>query len=127
MAIKLGKYEICILDLFTDNGQLSSTKLWRHIGYSFISYKFMQLSEPSVEWMIAYASLIVCDAGFNAFLKRKYPYVGNSERAPNFSRNHHGNGDEYPDGMDGGLEPRKGAKKAGFSMRGRKNRNEGGE
>ena len=71
--IRLGKYHLCVLDLVTDNGLLSSTKIWRHVGYSVITYKFFNLIDPDVEWMVAYASIIVFDAGFMAYLKRRYP------------------------------------------------------
>lgn len=43
--IKLGKYELCVLDLITDkNNKISSTHIWYHIANIIESYRILHYS-----------------------------------------------------------------------------------
>jgi len=60
MALKIGKYEVCILDLLTDSRtkRLSASKLWLHIGNIILSY--VMLNHESADWelMATYGAVV---------------------------------------------------------------------
>lgn len=76
--IKIGKYSICILDLFTDSrtGRLSASKLWLHIANSIMSY--IMLHSEAVDWelLAVYGSVVGGSYVAVLFFKLRYASGG---------------------------------------------------
>ena len=118
--IKLGKYELCVLDLITDSrsGKLSASKIWLHIANGTSTYVIATQMEQ--DWLMLAVYNAIVGGSYVAIQFFKWRY---NQSAPDFSRNHHGNADEYPDGMDGGLEPCEGKGGFGKKLRGKQKNN----
>jgi len=89
MALKLGKYNVCVLDLLTDSrtGRLSASKLWLHIANSIMSY--IMLHSETVDWelLAVYGSVVGGSYVAVLFFKLRYsgatlPNSGGSEYVP---------------------------------------------
>jgi len=57
---KIGKYEICFLDLITNSrtGKLDSSKIGSIGGQVILSYTFLNIANPTDMQMIAYGSIM---------------------------------------------------------------------
>lgn len=78
MAIKLGKYNVCVLDLLTDSrtGRLSASKLWLHIGNSIMSY--VMITHEAVDWelMTAFGGIVGGSYVAILFFKLRWGHQG---------------------------------------------------
>ena len=76
MAIKLGKYNVCVLDLLTDSrtGRLSASKVWLHIANGIMSY--IMLKSDSVDWELLTAYGGIVGGSYVAILFFKLRYSG---------------------------------------------------
>jgi len=74
--LRLGKYSVCVLDLFTDsrNGRLSASKLWLHIANGIMSY--IMLHSDSVDWELLTAYGGIVGGSYVAILFFKLRYSG---------------------------------------------------
>lgn len=74
MAIKFGQYQVCLLDLITDekSGKLSMTKLWYHVANVILSMEI--LKQTSIDWqmVLAYGSVVGGSHLGTLWLKKKY-------------------------------------------------------
>ena len=71
--IRIGKYELCVLDLFTDaQGKLSASKIWFHVANAIMT-KIM-LTQTGVGWelLLAYGSVVGGSHLGTLWLKQKY-------------------------------------------------------
>lgn len=71
--LKIGRYNICVLDLLVDakTGKLSSSKIWMHVCYGILSYTMM--SNPLTwELLTAYGAIVGGNHVAIHFLKWKY-------------------------------------------------------
>lgn len=88
--IKIGKYSICILDLFTDSrtGRLSASKLWLHIANGIMSY--IMLHSESVDWelLAVYGSVVGGSYVAVLFFKLRYASGGFSGGNMDYSAIH---------------------------------------
>lgn len=74
--IKIGKYEVCILDILTEEAKdgmrkLSSHQVWQHIGFSAITYQFLNTT-LTVELLVGYGLIVAGSKVANTWLKLKY-------------------------------------------------------
>lgn len=71
--IKLGKYQVCILDLVTDSKthKLSTTKIWQHIGFTALTYSLLR-SPASADGMLAYGAIVASSGVAMQFIKYRY-------------------------------------------------------
>lgn len=76
--IRLGRYSICILDLFTDGrtGRLSASKLWLHIANGISSW--IMLQSQLVDWELITAYNGIVGGSYVAILFFKLRYQGAS-------------------------------------------------
>lgn len=60
MTLRVGKYDVCMLDLLVDHktGKLSTVKIWSHIANVIMSK--VMLTQAIVEWelMFAYGAIV---------------------------------------------------------------------
>jgi len=72
--ITLGKYQVCVLDLLTDekSGRLSATKIWMHVSNAVMTK--VVLTHPSLSWDLftAYGAIVGSSHVAIYWLKRKY-------------------------------------------------------
>lgn len=71
--ITLGKYQVCVLDLFTDaTGKLSSSKCWFNAANVIMSK--VMLSQTNVDWELlsAYGAVVGGSHVASTWLKLKY-------------------------------------------------------
>lgn len=78
--IKLGKYELCVMDLVVDKeGRFSSTQIWYHIANIIESYRI--LTNPAVDGLEVLFYLVIVGGSKIAMqvIKLKYGAIhGNS-------------------------------------------------
>ena len=81
--IRLGGYDCCVLDLFTDErGKLSNSKFWNMVGYTAITWAFVNHSLAfALDWelLTAYGAIVAGNHVAITFLKRRYPDVADHE------------------------------------------------
>lgn len=60
MGVKIFGAEVCPLELITDSktGKLSTSKVWQHIGFTAMTWKFLQIADPSWEILVAYGAIV---------------------------------------------------------------------
>lgn len=77
--ITIGKYQICILDLFTDStGKLSASKCWLHVANVIMSK--VMLTQANVDWELlsAFGSIVGGSHIAGVWLKLKYGASSNA-------------------------------------------------
>lgn len=72
--MKIGSYNVCLLDLFTDesNGRLSATKLWLHAANVIMSRVMLQQHDVGWELLAAYGAVVGGSHIATLFMKWKY-------------------------------------------------------
>jgi hypothetical protein len=71
--LNIGKYQVCILDLFTDrDGKLSASKLWLHIGNVIMSKVMLTQQEVGWELLAAYGTVVGGSHIGAVWLRSKY-------------------------------------------------------
>lgn len=85
MAIKLGKYNVCILDLLTDSrtGKLSASKLWLHIGNGILSYVMLTHEAADWELMATYGAVVAGSYVGIIFFKLRWGNPGGNLHSDN--------------------------------------------
>ena len=131
MALKIGKYEFCILDLIFENGKLSLTKIARIIAYYSINRQYLLLDNPSEMQTLTFAAIMMIDNGIIMYMKWRFPRDMDSKKLADDSGGADGDDDnQQPDSDLEGLaaqrsdsRPKRTAKRP---MRGGKGRNKRG-
>ncbi len=59
MGIKLGNFQICPMELITDdNGKLAAAKIWMQIAYGVLTWKVIFMEGITWDIMTAYGSIV---------------------------------------------------------------------
>lgn len=75
--VKLGKYQICLLDLITDHkGKLAASKIWNHIGFIALTYVLILRAEVTAEVIFAFGAVVAGNHIAIYWLKQKYNHGG---------------------------------------------------
>ena len=85
--IRLGKYQLCVLDLVTDarTGRLSASKIWQSIGFSAMTYSLLD-SDMTADVILAYGAVVGGSHVAITFLKRRYPVADSADDPAERSR-----------------------------------------
>lgn len=72
-VIKIGQYQVCFLDLFTDaSGKLSAAKFWFHVANVIMSKVMLTQGEVGWELLLAYGAVVGGSHVATLWLKSKY-------------------------------------------------------
>lgn len=71
--IKLGRYQVCLLDLITDDRthKLSAAKIWRHVCFGIMS-KVMLTTDVTWDLMLAFGGVVGSSEVAIMLIKYKY-------------------------------------------------------
>lgn len=74
MTLRVGKYDVCLLDLFVDTktGKLSASKIWLHIANAIMSKVMLTQSNVGWELLAAYGAIVGGSYAGILFLKWKF-------------------------------------------------------